>query len=257
MSFPFSNRTLAHLARSIERSHSHTTMEVLFYECSLQKWEDPNATNKLAKAMNLLKAMQSDASPGACRGARDLMVEMLKAGKPRGWGDDAATWYEPLLGVLLADGIEFDESADTLVPAVKGLAVVPEVSWLEAELARRGWRDAQGHYEQALDNFGQGNWAAASSQLRSLYEDVICRAGGTIDNNGSGQVQAAAEALNDQPDVLLPNESQFIKALWGVLHQHGPHPGLGDEDLARFRLLTITGHLRVLLSRLAETDSTI
>ncbi|MXV89549.1 MAG: hypothetical protein F4121_04810 [Acidimicrobiia bacterium] len=256
MSFPFSNRTLAHLARSIERSHSHTTMEVLFYEFSLTEWEDPSATNKLAKAMNLLKAMQSDASPTACRGAKDLMTETLKAGKPSHWGDDAAVWYEPLLGALLADGFEFDESMDTLVPSVKGLAVAPEVSWLEAELARRGWRDAQGHYEQALDNFGQGNWAAASSQLRSLYEDVIRRAGGTIDKNGSGQVQAAADALKDQPDVLLPNEDQYIKALWGVLHKHGPHPGLGDEDLARFRLLAITGHLRALLSRLADTGAT-
>lgn len=250
MSFPFSNRTLARLAQAIEQRHTHTTMGALFYEYSLQEWEDPSAPNKLAKAMNLLKAMQSDASPAACRGARDLMAAMLTAGKPSGWSA-SASWYEPLLGALLADGFEFDESADTLVPTVKGLAVVPQVSWLEAELARRGWRDAQGHYEQALDNFGRGNWAAASSQLRSLYEDVIRRAGGTIDKRGSGQVQAAADALNDQPDVLLPNEDQYIKALWSVLHKHGPHPGLGDEDLARFRLLAITGHLRVLLSRLA------
>ena len=249
MSFPFSQRTLAHLARAIEQANSHTTMDALFLECSLQEWEDSRAPNKLAKAMNLLKAMQSDGSPKACSGARELMTAMLKAGKPSGWQVQTAAWYDPLLGALLADGFEFDESAEDLVPVVPGLSVVQEVGWLETELVNREWRDALGHYEQALDNFGRGNWAAASSQLRSLYEDVVRRAGGTLQNHGSGQVQSAADALGKQPGVLFPKEDEFIKALWGVLHKHGSHPGLGDEDLARFRLLTITGYLRLLLSR--------
>ena len=248
MSFPFSGRTLVRLAEAIEQAHTHTTMGALFFEFSLQGWEDPNAPNKLARATNLLKAMQGDGSPKACRGVRELMTAILKAGKPTGRPVRTAAWYEPLLGALLADGFEFDKSAEDLVPAVKGESVVEEVSWLETELAKRGWLDARGHYEQALDNFGKGNWAAASSQLRSLYEDVVRRAGGTHQNPRSGQVQSAADALG-RKGILLPKEDEFIKALWGVLHEHGSHPGLGDEDLARFRLLTITGYLRLLLSR--------
>ena len=251
MGFPFSNRTLANLADAITQGHTHTTMDTLFFACSLQEWEDPSAANKLAKAMSLLRAMQSDGSPAARKGAKDLMIEMLKDGKPRGWSRPAAEWYKPLLGALLTDGFEFNESTDDLLPVIEGLAVVDEVSWLEAELARRQWNDARGHYRQALDNFGRGNWAAANSQLRSLFEDVIRRAGGTLQDHGSGQVQDAADALGKQPGVLLPREDEFIKALWGVLHKHGSHPGLGDEDLARFRLLTITGYLRLLLSRLS------
>jgi len=169
MSFPFSNRTLTALARAIAEALTHTTMDTLFYECSLQQWEDPGASSKLAKALNLLKAVQSDGSPAACNGARELMTEMLKLGGRRsetvddfGSTREPPDWYRSLSGALLADGLEFDESGGTLVPAVQGAEVVAEVSWLEADLARRGWGDALGHYEQALDNFGKGNWAASA-----------------------------------------------------------------------------------------------
>lgn len=109
MSFPFSNRTLVRLADAIEQGNSHTTMDALFFECSVESWEDPTASTKLAKALNLLKSMQSDASPAACRGARDLMTEVLKRGKPSGWSNYAASWYQPLTGALVADGLEFEE----------------------------------------------------------------------------------------------------------------------------------------------------
>lgn len=249
MVFPFSNRTIVRLAEAIVAGNSHTTMDALFYECSANKWEDPTASNKLAKALNLLRALQDDGSDAASACARELMTSMLKVGKPLGFSG-AAGWYAPLVGALFADGFEFDETTDSLVPTVKGIAVVPEVSWLEAELKRRGWANASGHYEQALDNFGKGNWAAASSQLRNLFEDVVRNAGGTSQKSGTGQVHAAADALAKMPEVLSSKEAEFIKALWNVLHVHGSHPGLGDGDLARFRLLTITGYLRLLLTKL-------
>lgn len=41
MTFPFSNRTIVRLAEAIEAAKSHTTMDMLFYECSANAWEDP------------------------------------------------------------------------------------------------------------------------------------------------------------------------------------------------------------------------
>jgi hypothetical protein len=47
----------------------------------------------------------------------------------------------------------------------------------------------------------------------------------------------------------VKGECEFGKALWRLLHANGSHPGLSDQDESRFRLLTLTGYARYLLSR--------
>lgn len=125
-----------------------------------------------------------------------------------------------------------------------------EVTWVGSELQRRGWDVPRGHYEQAVDNFSSGNWAAANGQLRTFFESLIRTAGGTNDASGSGQVQAAFDAL-DRAGHLIADEAEFGKKLWKVLHAGGSHPGLSNEDESRFRLLTLTGYARFLLTRLS------
>ncbi|MCZ7537874.1 MAG: hypothetical protein M5T61_19395 [Acidimicrobiia bacterium] len=49
---------------------------------------------------------------------------------------------------------------------------------------------------------------------------------------------------------MIADEAGFGKALWKLLHPGGSHPGLSDQDESRFRLLTLTGYARFLLSRL-------
>ena len=142
----------------------------------------------------------------------------------------------------------FDEASDRLVPMVSALQVTDELSWIEADLERRGWKTAAGHYRQAIDAFASGNWASANSQLRAFFEDLVLKAGDVPPSNAAGQVQKAFDALHDA-NKLVDGEEQFGEALWRLLHANGAHPGLSDQDESGFRLLALTGCARYLLNR--------
>ena len=107
--------------------------------------------------------------------------------------------------------------------------------------------------EAPVESFAAGNWAAANGQLRTFFESLLRTAGGTGTESGPGQVQAAVDAL-ENAGLLLPDEPEFAKKLWKLLHPGGSHPGLSDEDESRFRLLALTGYARFLLTRLPNPD---
>lgn len=247
VTFPLSNRTLGHLVEAVSSGNTHTTMETLFLKSGAEPWYR-GGQNKEAKARSVLMALRDDGSKDAAAAALEIARAMLAQGKA---GDfrGPATWWQPLRDAVAADGWEFDELTDDFLPLVPGATMAAETSWIDAELARRGWHVAAGHYRQAVENFAAGNWASANSQLRAFYESVTRTAGGTDTMSGSGQVQAAFDRLS-AVGHLLAGEADFGKALWKLLHPGGSHPGLSDEDESRFRLLTLTGYIRFLLTRL-------
>jgi hypothetical protein len=248
VSFPLSSPTSGHLVDAITRGFSGTDMGTLFMKAGVDDWAEP-ANNKASRVQVLLANLRQDGTNEAVVGALELARLVLAHGKADGWSE-AAPWWEPLKDAIAADGWEFDDERDVLVPMVPAVQVADETGWVEAELRRRGWTTPAGHYRQAIDSFSAGNWAAANGQLRTFFESLIRTAGGA--NTGSskaGQVQAAVDAL-DGLGRLLSNEGAFAKALWRFLHAGGSHPGLSDQHESRFRLLTLTGYARFLLSRL-------
>lgn len=250
MQFPFSDRTIAVLAKALNDGETNSTMGALFLEAGADPWYG-GGVSKLDKAARALRAMRDDGSEPACKAALDLGRLMLARGKaPDGyWESEPRPWWQPLKDAIGVDGWEFDESVDDFVPVVPGASMVDESSWIAAELDQRGWSVAAGHYKQALESYADGRWAAANGQLRTFFESTIRTAGGTDTAAGSGQVQRAFDNL-ERSSALLPGEADFGKKLWRMLHAGGSHPGLSDEDESRFRLLTLTGYIRFLLVRL-------
>jgi len=247
--FVLSSRTIGVLAEAIEAGNSATTMGTLFLKANVDVWEPAQASNKLDRAVKLLKGLRTENTEESNAGALELVRLMLAGGKQRTAGfssREPATWWKPLRDAVAADGWEFDDESDRLVPTLPGVQVTDEVTWIERDLDLRGWKTAAGHYHQAIEAFAAGRWASANGQLRAFFEEVVCRAAGVP--LGNGQVQKAFDAL-DAAGHLVKGESEFGKALWKLLHANGSHPGLSDQDESRFRLLAMTGYARYLLRR--------
>jgi hypothetical protein len=249
--FALSSKSIATLAEAIETGNTTTTMGTLFLKADVERWEPETAANKLDRAVKLLRNLRADNSKEANAGALELARLMLTAGKAD--RDSYArpqptTWWPALRDAVAADGWEFDETDDRLVPTVPALQVTDEVTWIETDLARRGRTTAAGHYCQAIEAFASGSWASANSQLRAFFEDLVSQAGSIQPGGGTGHVQQAFDTLQ-VANLLVDGEQQFGKDLWKLLHANGPHPGLSDQDESRFRLLTLTGYARYLLSR--------
>jgi hypothetical protein len=249
--FVLSPRSIATLAEAIESGYTAITMGTLFLKADVERWEPETSASKLDRAVTLLKNLRADNTDEANAGAVELARLVLTKGKadPDVYARrEPTTWWPALHAAVAADGWEFDESDDRLVPTVPRLRVTDEVSWIEDNLERRGWTTAAGHYRQAIEAFAAGNWASANSQLRPFFEDLLRQAGGVPPGGGTGQVQRAFDALQ-AASKLVDGEQQFGKDLWKMLQANGPHPGLSDQDESRFRLLTLTGYARYLLSR--------
>ena len=224
-------------------------MITLFLEAEVDEWQVQGAPNKETMAQGLLTNLRADGSEESRTGALELARLVLKAGNPSRLGIDAPRWWTGLRVAVAADGWEFDEAKDRLVPTVPAVCVAEEVTWIEEELASRGWTTAAGHYNQAIESFASGNWAAANSQLRTFFEDLILTATGDSSSHARGAVYKSVDRL-DQAGRLIRHESAFIKKLWKILQPRGSHPGLSDEHESRFRLLVLTGYARFLLRRL-------
>ena len=247
MQFPFTSRTIGYLVEAIASGYSQTTMRTLFLKAEVGSWS-AEVGSREAVAQKVLTNLRSADTDLAHSGAFELARLVLVEGKPTAGGDPNSAWTS-LRDAVAADGWEFDEGTNRLIPLVPGAPLSRETNWVERELERRGWVTTAGHFRQAVENFADGQWAAANGQLRTFYESLIRTAAGNENASGSGQVQNALELL-DSRQVLIKGEADFGKKLWKLLHPQGSHPGLSDEDESRFRLLTLTGYARFLLNRL-------
>lgn len=249
MRFPFSARTTGYLVEAIASAFTQASMQTLFLKAEVDEWSSTEGS-KEAIAQKLLRNLRAAGTDEARTGVLELARLILAAAKPVGPPHDPAPrWWTNLKDALAADGWDFDAEGDVLVPSIPSAPMVEEISWIERELIRRQWATAVGHYRQAIENFGDGNWAAANGQLRSFYESLLRTAAGNSTSRGSGQVQVAFDTLDSQ-GILLAGEADFGKKLWGLLHPGGSHPGLSHEHESHFRLLALTGYARFLLSRL-------
>lgn|GEM_PF-5327083 len=249
MGFPFSSRTVGVLVRSIDAGYTSATIGTLLLEAGADRWEPASWPNKQTRLQRLFASMRESSDPDVRHAAIDLATQVLRDGARPGSFHGPTTWYEDVRAAVAADGWEYDVEARRLIPTVPGVDAVEYTDAVDRALAARGWTTAAGHYRQALDAFGRGNWASANAQLRSALEETLPLAASVVARARPNEVQAALDMLRSAGQ-LVDGEYSYAKGLWQLCQSQGSHPGLSDEEESRFRLVSVTAYLRFLLDRL-------
>jgi hypothetical protein len=249
MGFPFRSRTIGMLVRTIDMAYSATGIGTLLLDAEADGWDPPKPANKQDRLQRVFRSMREEGSEESAAAALEIARRLLSAGAAHGGSRPPMVWWDEAVETLAADGWEYDSKADRLVSTVPGVRVAEETSRLEAELTRRGWADAAGHYRQALEAFSRAEWAGSNAQLRSLLEDMLPGAVEAIMGGRRQQPRAAIDILKKR-QLLAEGEYDLLRGLWELSQHRGPHPGLSDEEEARFRLMFVTSECRFLLTRL-------
>jgi len=230
--------------------YTHAEIGTLLLKAGADDWAPDQWDNKEHRIQLLFKSLRGAEDPDAATAALELARLILEAGAPT---PPAKTthiiWWESLRDALAADGWDYAIESAQLTSVVPGVAVPEQLSGLENELEERGWTTATGHFRQAVDGFGAGNWATTNSQLRSFLEDMLPLAAETADGKRPTSVRSALDVL--KKEVLFTGEFEFLKGLWTLCQTRGSHPGLSDRGEATFRLMAVTAEARHLLSRLS------
>jgi len=191
---------------------------------------------------------------------RDLIDRAISARRRH---DDFTERFPKLARALAADGFAVKGGQlKRAMPVALGLpATDDEVHEL---LKRFGFATPMGHLDQAIQNHGNGMWAAANSQLRSFMEALLDEIAERITTDPSalppsGHPRRTWLASTANPPFLLGPLNEwdgqgrgYVEGLFKRLHPQGSHPGLSDEDDSTFRLHTAFVAARLLLRRLAD-----
>ncbi len=253
MAFPFGSRTVGVLVRVIDQVYTDTHIGTLLLEAGAEPWAPQQWPNKQTRLQRLFAQMREDTGADVEPVALELVRLLLRKGSPSAERASPSVWWSEVLDAVAADGWEYDVDNERLVPTIPGVRVAEETTRIEAELNRRGWSTAAGHYRQALDAFTAGKWASANGQLRNLVEELLLTAAESVSGSRPKEVQAALDALR-KAKVLVEGEYGLVKGLWELCQPRGSHLGLSDEEEARFRLMTVTAYCRFLLARLPGMD---
>lgn len=125
-------------------------------------------------------------------------------------------------------------------------------------LGQNGFEVPAGHLDQAIEAHTRGDWAAANAQLRTFVESLFDAIAFAID---AGAAAASGTAENRRQFLGVrgflaadrgewtPDGKNFVNGLFKMLHTHGSHPGLSDEDHSTFRLHIVLVTARTFLRR--------
>jgi len=165
---PISSKTKAALIRFIAKK-SNSEISLLAFEIGF----DGRAagTNRLDRCRALVRAIEKERLPND---ASSLLLELaeqeLKSSTVWHLQNDPETIA--LRQALEIDGYIFQDGH--LLPSTPApVSLHAEISLLEIQLQNAGFQVARTHYQQALDNFIQGNSEAANGQLRSFLEGNV------------------------------------------------------------------------------------
>jgi hypothetical protein len=176
----FSNKSLVKLANLLAQQHAHADLSTKFFEYELTAGDPGTTINKPAHALALLRAVQKEKNP---QEAWQVTIELAET-------------VGSLAASLRLDGLEYVDGkliATTPAPA----ALAPLVSAFEQALAARGLTLAVHHYRQATDNFTDGNFEAANSQVRSFVEALLPALSTQATKHAADTPGAALQHLKD------------------------------------------------------------
>lgn len=253
MVFPFRSRTLGVLIRWLDAVYTDREIGTMLLDTEADRWDPRKYANKQVRLQGLFRAMREDGSDEASTAALEIARRLLRdrrEGRPD-WMAPPTNFWEEAVKAVEADGWEYDNDNGRLVSAVPGVVVAEETSFVEQALTELGWTDAAGHYRQALEAFSRAEWAGSNAQLRSLLDDLLPRIAETVTDNRLQEPRAAIDQLKNK-GWLIEGEYNLLRGSWELAQHRGSHPGLSDQDEARFRLILVTSHCRFLITRLGR-----
>lgn len=138
-----------------------------------------------------------------------------------------------------------------LPPAEPKIPLSEEITTLEADFARLGLTVALNHYRQAVKNFTDQDFEAATSALRAMLESVVINfaVAKGFHQARQGDGGNAIAYLRDNGHLPERDGGDFLRGLWWITHTNGPHPGTSTAGEVHFRMLTLTGAARYLIDR--------
>jgi hypothetical protein len=249
MPFPFSSKTIGALARVIPKCYSDTDIGTLILEAQADPWEPESWSSKQARIQHLLKTMRADSTDESRRAALDVARLVLQHGAPSDEWSEGAPWFPELRQSLTADGWEYDIETTRLVPTIPNVDMAEQSRRVSEQLRGLSCDTPSGHYDQAVDAFGRGNWASANAQLRSTLEGVVPFVAEQLSGDRPSNVKSALQKLQAS-NKLVGGEFSYADGLWQMCQSNGSHLGLSDAEEARFRLVCVTAYVRFLLDRL-------
>ena len=155
------------------------------------------------------------------------------------WDEDTG---EPQLRSALPDEIEFPVTDDEVRQLLKHFQ----------------FHTPLGPLEQAIEAHTRGDWAAANAQLRTFLESLFdniaihlrASEAQSLTSENRRAMLAQIEFLAVDRNEWSPDGKNYINGLFKMLHTHGSHPGLSDEDHCTFRLHLVLVTARTFLRRL-------
>ena len=173
------------------------------------------------------------------------------------------TEQDALLRGLARDGYVVEVYEDRAPPRLRS-ALPEEMALPETDdevrqlLDRNGFAVPAGHLDQAIEAHTRGDWAAANAQLRTFVESLFDAIAIAIDAGAAAphmtaenrrQLLGARGFLAADRGEWSADGKNFVGGLMKMLHTHGSHPGLSDEDHSTFRLHVVLVTARTFLRR--------
>lgn len=241
----FTRPSVLHAANLLARRYStHAKFDNLMLQFGVENSIRPGYLQ--AKANDLIRfadAHPDHETPDGREIAAAIVEEALAAGP-------GASEDEELNRALNRDGYVIAASGNeglvlqAMMPPVADLATASDE--IHVLLDKLGMQTAKGHLDQAIDNHGRGQWAAANAQLRTFLEDMfneIARrlaptkaSGCSSENLRQLLAKTSPPFLSSDLGEWSPDGKSFVNGLFKRMHGHGSHPGLSEEDDCTFRL---------------------
>jgi hypothetical protein len=185
-----------------------------------------------------------------------MLINQKRNGTPYSHKVDLPTIYPSLVNTLLRDGYKVEGfQVNSTIPRELEEHNIPDE--LSNNLDYFKLVTAIGHLAQAQINYRNGQWAAANAMIRTCFETVLIFINEKLNSQNhaiSGgdaitkltTINFFREDLNEADKLKQPYG--FIGGLWKMLHPHGLHPGLSEEEDSTFRyhvtLVTLNYYLK-------------
>ncbi|WDF70569.1 hypothetical protein PQ465_09380 [Sphingobacterium oryzagri] len=256
--------TIDELFFAIEREFTNAELQRLLLRYNLTGWQSETTTPKM-----IVKALPSVHSNLNGTNEMGNLVQYVltaitsKRNRQHDPKQPLSELHPELSNTLLRDGYNTHHFQLTrTIPVELEAAKIPDE--LTENLVYFSLITALGHLEQAQSNYRDGNWAAANAMVRSCYESVLMFINNNIQpqnpTTSGGDAIAKLTACGFFREDLNEVDRQqqtlgFIGGLWKMLHPHGSHPGLSEEEDSTFRYHVTLVTLNYYLKRLKKTAS--